>query len=132
MTCDILAAMITSLNNASLQKAKIVEVRATTVTRSIAKVLLQENWIKTLRERQNQHHQILIIGLKYRGRHFQPCITSIEQISKPSRRIYVQSHKIPKILGGIGAVILSTSQGMMTDQQARQHKIGGEVICSVS
>jgi len=131
MTYDILAGMITHLRNASVRKTNVVEIRATATTRSIAKLLLEEKWIKTLRERQNKHNSILVIGLKYYGRKYQPAITRIQQISKPGLRIYHKSHQIPKILGGIGMIILSTSQGLMTDRQARQQKLGGELLCSL-
>lgn len=131
MSNDIVANMLTAIRNASLQKAKVVEIRATSITRSIAKLLLQEKWINNLRERQYKNQLILVLVLKYQGKHCKPCITTFTQISKPGLRIYAKNQDIPKILGGIGMVILSTSKGIMTDRQARHQHLGGELLCSI-
>jgi small subunit ribosomal protein S8 len=131
MSHDIVANMLTAIRNASLQKAKVVEIRATSITRSIAKLLLQEKWITNLRERQYQSQFVLVLVLKYQGKNCKSCITTFTQISKPGLRIYAKSQEIPKILGGIGMVILSTSKGIMTDRQARNQNLGGELLCSI-
>ena len=131
MSQDIIADMITAVKNANTKKEKIVEVKATHTTRSIAKILLQEKFINNLRERHHKNQIVLVIALKYQGRQSLPSMTSFKQISKPGLRVYTNSQEIPRVLGGIGMVILSTSEGIMTDRQARQQKVGGEVLCSI-
>jgi len=131
MTYDLVATMISHLRNAALHKAKVVEIRATATTRSIAQLLLVEGWIKSLVELHTQPQHTLVLGLKYSGRRRQPAITQMTQLSKPGLRLYAKSHQIPHILGGIGLVIVSTSQGIMTDRQARQNHLGGELLCSL-
>lgn len=133
MSTDTVANMITSIKNCSITKQKFLSVKATKVTKGIALTLLKEGFVKQVRElHQTKINRIsLIITLRYRGRPKQPCITTIKQISKPGQRIYSNTKELPKVLGGIGIVILSTSQGIMSDKQARQAGLGGEIICSV-
>lgn len=133
MSTDTVANMISSIKNSSITKQKSLSVQATKVTKGIAVTLLKEGFIKQVREvRPSQINKItLVITLRYRGRPKRACITTIKQISKPGQRIYTNKKDIPKVLGGIGLVILSTSQGIMSDKQARQAGLGGEIICSV-
>jgi len=131
MSNDPIANMLACIRNASLRKAKIVEIPATRTTRSLATILLKEQFINNLRERQNQHQSVLVLALKYQGRHSQPCITTMKQISKPGLRVYAKTQDIPRILGGIGVVIVSTPQGIMTDRSARRLHLGGELLCSI-
>lgn len=131
MTHDPIANMLACIRNASLRKAKIVEIPATRTTRSLATILLKEQFISNLRERQTQHQSVLVLALKYNGRHSQSSITAIKQISKPGLRVYAKTQDIPRILGGIGVVIISTPQGIMTDRSARRFNVGGELLCSI-
>jgi small subunit ribosomal protein S8 len=131
MSQDIIADMITSVKNANTRRDKIVEVKATHTTRSIAKILLQEKFISNLRERHHHKQIVLVLALKYQGRQSQPSMTTFKQISKPGLRVYTNSQDIPRVLGGIGMVILSTSKGIMTDRQARKDRVGGEILCSI-
>ena len=131
MSHDIVAAMITSIRNAALRKDRVVEIPATQTTRSIAKILLQEKFITNLRERHYKNQLVLVLVLKYQGKQSKPYITTFKQISKPGLRVYTKTQEIPKILGGIGMVILSTSKGIITDRSARESQVGGELLCSI-
>nr|YP_009116156.1 ribosomal protein S8 [Orthotrichum rogeri]AJD22470.1 ribosomal protein S8 [Orthotrichum rogeri] len=131
MSNDTIANMITSIRNANLEKTKTVEVSATNITRNIGKILLQEGFIENFREHQENKNYFLIFTLKYQGRKKKPYITTLRRISKPGLRMYSNHKEIPKVLGGMGIVILSTSQGIMTDREAREKQIGGEILCYV-
>jgi small subunit ribosomal protein S8 len=128
---DTVANMITSIRNANLRKTKTVQVPATNITKNIGKILLQEGFIDNFREHQENKNYFLIFTLKYQGRKKKPYITTLRRISKPGLRMYSGHKKIPKVLGGMGIIILSTSQGIMTDREAREKQIGGEILCYV-
>lgn len=134
MSTDTIANMITSIKNSNMRKSRIVEIDLTNTTRNIAEILLKEGFINQFRLRppnEKTHKGALIITLRYEGRKKQPSITTIRQISKPGLRIYTRQKDIPKVLGGIGLVILSTSKGIMSDRNARQQGLGGEILCYV-
>nr|QYB18694.1 30S ribosomal protein S8 [Conocephalum conicum]QYB18781.1 30S ribosomal protein S8 [Conocephalum conicum] len=128
---DIIANMITSIRNANLGKIKTVQVPATNITRNIAKILFQEGFIDNIIDNNQNTKDILVLNLKYQGKKKKSYITTLRRISKPGLRIYSNHKEIPKVLGGMGIVILSTSRGIMTDREARQKKIGGELLCYV-
>jgi small subunit ribosomal protein S8 len=131
MSNDTIANMITCIRNANLRKTKTVEVIATNTTRSIGKILLREGFIEELRERQEGIRRLLVITLRYQGRNRKPYITIVRRISKPGLRVYSNHKDIPRVLGGMGIVILSTSQGILIDREAREKQIGGEILCYV-
>nr|YP_010228189.1 ribosomal protein S8 [Atrichum angustatum]QZJ47265.1 ribosomal protein S8 [Atrichum angustatum] len=128
---DTIANMITSIRNANLRRTKTVQVPATNITKNIGKILLQEGFIDNFREHQENKNYFLIFTLKYQGRKKKPYITTLRRISKPGLRIYSGHKEIPKVLGGMGIIILSTSQGIITDREAREKQIGGEILCYV-
>nr|AND47718.1 ribosomal protein S8 [Sphagnum rubiginosum] len=128
---DTIASMITSIRNANLRRTKVVQVPATNTTRDIGKILLREGFMESFREHQEDKNSFLVFTLKYRGKKKKPQITTLRRISKPGLRIYSNHKEIPKVLGGIGIAILSTSQGIVTDREARQKQIGGEILCYV-
>nr|YP_010719077.1 ribosomal protein S8 [Huperzia arctica]WDR47041.1 ribosomal protein S8 [Huperzia arctica] len=128
---DTIANMITSVRNANLGKEETVRIPATNINRSIGKILLQEGFVKNLGELREGTNHFMILTLKYRGRKREPYITTLRRISKPGLRLYYNYKKIPKVLGGMGVVIPSTSCGTMTDREARQKQIGGEILCYV-
>jgi small subunit ribosomal protein S8 len=128
---DTIANMITSIRNANLGKIKTVQVPATNATRDIAKILLREGFIEDFIDDNENKKNALVLNLKYQGRKKKSYITTLRRISKSGLRIYSNHKEIPKVLGGMGIVILSTSGGIMTDREARQKKIGGELLCYV-
>jgi small subunit ribosomal protein S8 len=131
MTTDTIADMLTRIRNANLAKHQIVQIPSTKVTRNIAAVLLSENLIESFEELQNGIKSSLLLSLKYSGKERTPKIEKIQRISKPGLRVYSGSKKMPRILGGFGTAIVSTSQGLMTDKQARQEGLGGELLCYI-
>ena len=131
MTTDTIADMLTRIRNAHRAKQKIVQVSSTKVTRNIAKVLLTEGLIDSFEELKQGLNSSLLLSLKYVGKKRMPRILKIQRISKPGLRVYSNAKKLPRILGGFGTTIVSTSLGLMTEQQARQANIGGELLCYI-
>ena len=128
---DTIADMLTRIRNANLAKHQIVQIPSTKVTRSIADVLLAEGFIESFEELKNGLRSSLLLSLKYTGKERIPFITTIKRASKPGLRVYSSSKKVPRILGGFGTAIISTSQGLMTDKKAREAGIGGELLCYI-
>lgn len=131
MTNDTIADMLTRIRNANLAKHQIVQIPSTKVTRNIAQVLSGEGLIESFEELQNGLQTSLLLSLKYTGKDRTPIITKIQRISKPGLRVYSGAKKMPRILGGFGMALVSTSQGLMTDQQARKAGVGGEPLCYI-
>jgi small subunit ribosomal protein S8 len=101
------------------------------MTRSIARVLQEEGFIGEFSEEGEGVKRNLVIALKYKGRNRQPIINTLKRISKPGLRVYSNRRDLPRVLGGIGIAIISTSSGIMTDRDARQQGLGGEVLCYI-
>jgi small subunit ribosomal protein S8 len=131
MTTDIIADMLTRIRNANLAKHQIVQIPSTKLTRNIAQVLFAEGLIDSFEELKNDLNSSLLLSLKYIGKERKPSIEKIQRISKPGLRVYSGSKKMPRILGGFGTAIVSTSSGLMTDQQAREKGVGGELLCYI-
>ena len=131
MTTDTIADMLTRIRNANLAKHQIVQIPSTKVTRNIAQVLFNEGLIDSFEELKNGFKSSLLISLKYNGKERKPSIVKIQRISKPGLRVYSSAKKMPRILGGFGTAIVSTSIGLMTDRQARKEGIGGELLCYI-
>ena len=131
MTTDTIADMLTRIRNANLAKHQIVQIPSTKVTRNIANVLLAEGFIESFEELKNGLKSSLLLSLKYSGKERTPFITKITRASKPGLRVYSSSKKMPRILGGFGTAIISTSKGLMTDKTAREEGIGGALLCYI-
>ena len=131
MTTDTIADMLTRIRNANLAKHQIVQIPSTKVTRNIAQVLFAEGLIDSFEELKNGLKSSLLLSLKYIGKERKPGIEKIQRVSKPGLRVYSSAKKMPRILGGFGTAIVSTSRGLMTDQQARKQGIGGELLCYI-
>ena len=131
MSHDTVADMLTKIRNASLVKHQIVQLPLTNLTKEIAKVLLSEGFIVSFEELKNGANSSLLLVLKYTGKDRVPKITNIQRVSKPGLRVYKNAKKMPRVLGGFGTAIISTSKGLVTDQFARQENIGGEVLCFI-
>jgi small subunit ribosomal protein S8 len=123
--------MLTRLRNANLAKHQIVEVPSTKMTRNIAGILLEEGFIQSFEEIGESFNAQLLLSLKYKGKNRQPVITALRRVSKPGLRVYANRKELPRVLGGLGIAVMSTSQGVMTDNKARHQGLGGEVLCYV-
>jgi small subunit ribosomal protein S8 len=131
MTTDTIADMLTRIRNANLAKHQIVQIPSTKITRNIAQVLFAEGLINSFEELKNGLNSSILLSLKYNGKNRKPSIEKIQRISKPGLRVYSRSKKMPRILGGFGTAIVSTSRGLMTDHQARKEGVGGELLCYI-
>jgi small subunit ribosomal protein S8 len=130
-TNDTIADMLTRIRNANLARHETTQVPSTRMTRSIAQVLQSEGFIGEYELTGEGLRQFLVISLKYKGKHRQPIIRLLKRVSRPGLRVYSNYKDLPKVLGGIGIAIVSTSKGIMTDREARRQGIGGEVLCYV-
>jgi small subunit ribosomal protein S8 len=128
---DTIADMLTRIRNANLARHQTTQVPATKMTRSIAKVLREEGFIADFEEAGEGVKRNLVISLKYKGKNRQPLINTLKRVSKPGLRVYSNKKELPRVLGGIGIAIISTSSGIMTDREARRQNLGGEVLCYV-
>ena len=130
MMTDPIADMLTRIRNGSNAKHESVDVPASNIKKEIAQILLDEGFIKGFDVIEDGKQGIIRIELKY-GKHNEKVLSGIKRISKPGLRVYVKSDEIPRVLGGLGIAILSTSKGVMTDKRARKERVGGEVLCYV-
>ena len=130
MVNDSIADMLTRIRNAQTARHQSVSVESSKMKKSIAQILLDEGYISAFEEVEAENNKNLVISLKYVNKN-QKVITGLKRISKPGRRIYAACEELPKVLGGLGIVILSTSKGVMTDKEARKLGIGGEVLAYV-
>ncbi len=130
MLTDPISNLLSQLKNGSQRRHESVAVPASKLKRAILEVLKREGYLSGVEDGVRDGHPILNVHLRYvsGGR---PMITGMARISKPGRRVYVGTKDITKVKNGIGLSILSTSKGVMTDQESRKNKLGGEVLCSV-
>ena len=126
---DAIADMLTRIRNAASTNHPTVDVPASNVKKAIAKILLDEGYISKFEVIEDNKQGMIKITLKYAAK--KSVITGIKRISKPGLRVYADAEKLPKVLGGIGIAVISTSQGIMTDKNARQIGIGGEVLAFI-
>lgn len=127
---DPIADMLTRIRNANHAKHEFVDVPASNVKKEIANILLEEGYIKGFDVIEDGKQGIIRVELKYSGNK-ERVITGIKRISKPGLRVYVGKDETPRVLGGLGIAVLSTSKGIITDRKARKQGVGGEVICYV-
>ncbi|MEB3214151.1 MAG: 30S ribosomal protein S8 [Leptolyngbyaceae bacterium] len=128
---DTISDMLTRIRNANLARHETVYVPSTKMTRNIAKVLCDEGFIQDFADEGEGIQRNIVISLKYKGRNRQPIIKKLQRVSKPGLRVYSGRRNLPRVLGGIGIAIISTSHGVMTDRDARRQGVGGEVLCYV-
>ncbi len=128
---DTISDMLTRIRNACLVRHSTTNVPTTKMTRSIARVLKEEGFIEDFEEVGEGINKHLAISLKYKEKNRQPIIRTLKRVSKPGLRVYSNRKELPRVLGGIGIAIISTSKGIMTDREARRQGIGGEVLCYV-
>ena len=127
---DPVADMLTRIRNANTAGHAEVDVPASKIKKNIAEILLKEGYIKGYEVVEAQPQDIIKIEMKY-GAGKQRVISGIKRISKPGLKVYAKKDEVPKVLGGLGIAIISTSNGLITDKQARELGVGGEVVCYV-
>jgi small subunit ribosomal protein S8 len=127
---DPIADLLTRVRNANSVRHEVVEVPSSTIKKEIANILLQEGYIKEIKEYNDGVVPMLRLALKY-GANKERVITGIKRISKPGLRVYCKKDEVPKVLNGLGIAVVSTSNGIMVDREARKKSLGGEVICYV-
>lgn len=130
MMTDPIADMLTRIRNGNNARHKSVDVPASNIKKEISEILLKEGYIKKYEFIEDDKQGIIKIDFKY-GENNERVISGIKRISKPGLRVYVNREDIPRVLGGLGIAIISTSKGIVTDKEARKLGVGGEVICYV-
>ena len=127
---DPIADFLTRLRNAQMAKHDAVEIPHSRMKAEIARILEQEGYIVGFSEKGSGAERVLVVELKY-GPDGERAIAGLRRMSRPGRRVYRKQTDIPRVLDGLGVAILSTSQGILTDHQARSRGVGGEVLCFV-
>lgn len=130
MVTDPIADMLTRIRNALVARHDVVEIPASRIKKDIAQILLEEGFIRSFELVDDGKQGILRLTLRY-GNNKERVISGLKRISKPGLRVYTKKDNIPKVLGGLGIAILSTSKGIMADKKARQEGLGGEVLCYI-
>lgn len=131
MTTDPIADYLTRVRNAIKANHRIVEIPASNLKKKITEVLYNKGYIQSYKFVQEDVQGTIKIALKYHPQTRQPAITSISRVSKPGLRKYVPHENLPRVLNGLGIAILSTSKGVISDKEARDLNVGGEVLCYV-
>lgn len=127
---DPIADMLTRIRNANSVGHDKVEVPGSNIKKSIADILKKEGFVRDAEFISDDKQGVIRLFLKY-GKNQERVITGLKRISKPGRRVYASHDNVPRVLGGLGIAVLSTSSGIMTDKEARKARVGGEVICYV-
>ena len=127
---DPIADMLTRIRNAQVARHDVVTIPASNMKKAIAKILLDEGYVKSVENVVEDDRAAIKVTLKYLDKK-QPVIQGLRRISKPGLRVYAACEDLPKVLGGLGIAIVSTNRGIMTDRAARKENIGGEVLCYV-
>jgi len=128
---DPIADMLTRIRNGNLVGHEKVDIPGSNMKRAIADILKSEGYIRDTEFIPDNKQGTIRVHLKYGVNHNERVITGLKRISKPGLRVYAGAEQLPRVLGGLGIAILSTSHGVMTDKKARQTKVGGEVLCYV-
>ena len=130
MLTDPVADMLTRIRNANKALQDTVEMPTSRVKEDIARLLKEEGYIRDFHVRNGDSFDTLVVELRF-GRNRERIITDLKRVSKPGRRIYARKDRLPRVLGGMGTAILSTSSGVITSRTAEEKGVGGEVICFV-
>ena len=130
MHTDPIADMLTRIRNANKAMHETAQMPTSRMKEQIARLLKEEGYIRDFRVEKGESFDVLVIELKY-GRNRERVISGLKRVSKPGRRIYASKDRLPRVLGGMGTAILSTSNGVITSRTAEQQGVGGEVICFV-
>jgi small subunit ribosomal protein S8 len=127
---DPIADMLTRIRNANMVYHEKVDIPSSRIKLELARILRDQGFIKNFKLVRNRKQGVIRIYMKY-GPSRERIIGGMERISKSSLRVYVPAHRIPKVMNGLGIAILSTSKGVLTDQEARLQKVGGELLCKI-
>ena len=128
---DPIADYLTRIRNAVMANHKVVDIPASNIKKDITRILFDKGYILNYKFEEGKPQGNIKIALKYNPETKMPAIKSLERISKPGLRKYVDKDHLPRVLNGLGVAIISTSQGVMTDKEARSLHIGGEVLCHI-
>ncbi len=129
---DPIADMLTRLRNANVAHRETVRMPSSKLKEALAAILLREGYIASFKvvEQERRPGRVLEVGMKYAADRSR-TISGLRRVSKPGLRVYTGADKLPRVFGGLGVAVLSTSQGLMTDREARRRRVGGEVLCYV-
>jgi small subunit ribosomal protein S8 len=130
MMTDPVADMLARIRNANKAMHEQVEMPSSRIKLEIARILKEEGYIREYSVRSGEAFDTLVVELKY-GRNRERVLTDLKRVSKPGRRVYARKDRLPRVLGGMGTAILSTSSGLVTSRTAQERGIGGEVVCFV-
>ena len=130
MQTDPIADMLTRIRNANKALQEEVRMPTSRIKESIARILVEEGYVRDLRVEKGESFDSLVIQLKF-GRNRERVISGLRRVSRPGRRVYAKGDRLPRVLGGMGTAILSTSKGLITSRRAQEEGIGGEVVCFV-
>jgi len=130
MMTDPIADLLTRIRNANMVRHATVDIPASKTKKAIVEILVKEGFIKGYEVVTVDNHEAIRVALKY-GADKSRVITGIKRISKPGLKVYAKKNELPRVLGGLGVAIISTSNGIITDKEARKLQVGGEVICYV-
>ncbi len=128
---DPIADFLTRIRNAQMAKSKVVEIPSSNMKKSITKILYDNGYILNYKFDDEKDKGIIKIALKYNLQTKQPVIKKLERISRPGLRKYTNVENMPRVLNGLGIAVISTSQGVMSDKEARAKNLGGEVLCYI-
>ena len=127
---DPIADMLTRIRNGSTARHSTVEIPDSKMKAEIARLMTEQGYITGYDTKHSEHGQVIVVELKY-GKNRERVISGIKRVSKPGRRVYAKQETLPKVLGGLGTAIISTSRGLVTSAEARKLGLGGEVICFI-
>jgi small subunit ribosomal protein S8 len=130
MLTDPVADMLTRIRNANRAMHDKVEMPTSRMKEEIARILKEEGYIKDYAVKKGESFDTLLIELKF-GRNRERVLTDLKRVSKPGRRVYARKDRLPRVLGGLGVAILSTSSGLVTGRTAQERGVGGEVVCFI-
>jgi small subunit ribosomal protein S8 len=127
---DPVADMLTRIRNANKALQESVSMPASTMKVEIARLLKEEGYIRDYKVEKGESFDTLVVELKF-GRNRERVITDLKRVSKPGRRVYAKKERLPRVLGGMGTAIISTSRGLVTSRTAQEQGVGGEVVCFI-
>ena len=127
---DPIADMLTRIRNGSTARHSVVEIPSSRMKVEITRLMTEQGYIVGFEKKQGEHGEVIFVELKY-GKNRERVISGIKRVSKPGRRVYAKKESLPKVLGGLGTAIISTSRGLVTSAEARKLGLGGEVICFI-